>query len=75
MDKLSEGQQVKAAALEAASRIVAANMKFFARTNNHASAGNPEGEYNATLAARATVGMARQFEAYLNEPQDAAVAR
>lgn len=74
MDKLSDGQQVKAAALEAASRVVAGNMKFFARTNSYANS-EREGEYNATLAARATVSMARQFEAYLNEPQDSAVTR
>lgn len=74
MDKLSDGQQVKAAALEAASRVVAENLKFFARVNSYATSDN-EAEWNTTLAARATVGMARQFEAYLNEPQDAAVAR
>jgi len=74
VDKLNAGQQVKVVALEAASRVVAENMKFFARTNSYASS-DREGAYNATLAAQATIGMARQFEAYLNEPQDSAVTR
>jgi hypothetical protein len=74
VDKLSEGRQVKAVALGAASRVVAENMKFFARTNSYASS-DREGEYNATLAARATIDMARQFEAYLNEPEDTVVTR
>ncbi len=74
MDKLSDGQQVKAAALEAASRVVAENLKFFARVNSYATSDN-EAEWNSTLAARATVNMARQFEAYLNEPEDTVVTR
>lgn len=74
MDKLSDVQQVKAAALEAASRVVAENLKFFARVNSYATS-DPEADWNTTLAARATVSMARHFEAYLNEPQDSAVTR
>jgi hypothetical protein len=74
VDKLNEGRQVKTVALEAASRVVADNLKFLARVNSYASR-DQEADFNATLAARATIGLARQFEAYLNEPQDAAVTR
>lgn len=74
MDKLNDVRQVKAVALEAASHIVAENLKFLARVNGYASS-DREGEYNSALAVQATIGLARRFEAYLNEPQDAVVTR
>lgn len=74
MEKLNDGQQVKAVALEAASRIVAENLKFLTRAGGHASS-DREAEYNASLSALATISLAGHFERYLNEPQDAVVAR
>lgn len=74
MDKLNEGRQLKAVALEAASHVVAANLEFVTRVTGHATS-DRDAEFNVTKAARATIALARQFEQYLNEPQDAAVSR
>ena len=74
MDKLSQGQQVKAVALGAASRIVAENLKFVTRIYGHATS-DREAEQSTALLAQATVTLARYFEGYLKEPQDAAVTR
>lgn len=74
MDKMTEAGQVKAVALGAASRVVAENLKFLTRINSHATS-EQHAETNAFLLARATVQVARHFEAYLTEPQDAVVQR
>jgi hypothetical protein len=56
--------------LEAASRIVAENLRFMTPVNTHASS-DRGAEHNRSRTAEATVLLARRFEAYLNEPQDA----
>lgn len=74
VDKMTEDGQVRAIALEAASRVVAENLKFMASVHTHANS-DRQAELNARLSARATIAMARAFEEYLTAPQDAAVRR
>ena len=74
MDKLSEEQQVKAVALEAASRIVSENLQFFVRVHGHAT-NDREAEHHATRSAQAVIGLARHFEEYVTGPRDARGSR
>ena len=74
MDKLNDVKHVRAIALQAASRIVAENLRFMDCPSGYASS-DQEARSNIDLSVAATIRMARQFENYLTGVQDARVSR
>jgi hypothetical protein len=70
MSTSDDVREVRIAALEAASRIVAENLRFLTTVNSHANQSR-EAERNIYTVAGSTALLAQQFEAYLNQPQDA----